>query len=61
MSVTHMYIVIYIYIYIYKYMLLQNYVSVTAIRSLLQVKGKAKAAPPKKAMKAMKTKSTQDP
>jgi hypothetical protein len=54
-----MYIVI--YIYIYKYMLLQNYVSVTAIRSLLQVKGKAKAAPPKKAMKAMKTKSTQDP
>ena len=43
-------------------MLLHNYVSVTAIRSLLQGKGKAKAAPPKKAMKAIKkTKSTQDP
>ena len=39
-------------------MLLQNYVSVTAIRSLLQGKGKAKAAPTKG---AKKTKSMQDP
>ena len=41
-------------------MLSHNYVSVTAIRSLLQGKGKAKAAPTK-AMKAKKTKSVQDP